>query len=102
MKVLSTVLAGEIVAPIHVFATELHPRKAPLVDVTLQAQNAGDLKFRASAASDFRMVFNNFDLTLKPQYEGALPAHHFHRLIARVQHQGALTGEATMRVGGIR
>lgn len=98
---LTTILASEVVATIDIFATELHARKAPLIHIALQSQNAWNLKFRTRAASHFSVIFDDFDFALKPEDQGALPAHHFDGLVAGVQNQGALAGEASVSVGRV-
>lgn len=81
----TAILAGEIVANINVFTGEPHHSIVARSHIGFQTHDARKLKGGQCRSCKDIVVFDDFDLTLKPKNHRLLPADDFHWLVARVQ-----------------
>lgn len=72
-KPFATVLTSEVVSNIDVFPAESHSSQASGADIVFEAHYRGHLKASPNASDKDIVVFDDFNLILKPKNQGFLP-----------------------------
>ena len=83
-ELVAAILASEVISDVDIFTAKADDPKITWANIGLQTHNAWNLKAASNRAHKDVVVLDNFNLPLKPEDDGALPAYDLHGLISGI------------------